>query len=82
MKTAQENANIDRLNAQITMWEEEAKLYEDNSIKKEEVLKKIADAEVDIAKIKNDQLKRQLDIQRANEEKGRKRKGSKGQKRL
>lgn len=82
MKTAQENANIERLNAQISMWEEDAKLYEENSIKKEEVLKKMADAEVDIAKIKNDQLKRQLDIQKANEEKAAKEKEARDKKAL
>lgn len=82
MKTAQENANIERLNAQIKMWEAEAKLYEENSTKKEETLKKIADAEVDIAKIKNDQLKRQLDIQKANEEKAAKEKEARDKKAL
>lgn len=82
LKVAQENANIERLTAQIKMWEEENKALEENSISKQENLKKMADAEVEIEKIKNDQLKRLLDEQKKAEEKAEKEKEERAKKSL
>lgn len=54
-----ENANIERLKLNIDTWKEEIEATEGNSIERATILKEIANAEIEIEKIKNAQLLRE-----------------------
>ena len=54
-----ENANIERLKLNIDTWKEEMEATEENSIERATLLREIANAEIEIEKIKNAQLLRE-----------------------